>query len=494
MAAGPSRGDGGTAHHHAPFLAVKDINKPPSRRMAGLYLVEPVLAVYAFSTFLNFPIVPQYIYRRLWQDLTNTTYSIDDDGIRCSANSSINHTNKQEEVQKAASMFYLYSDLSSIIPSLTVTLLVVAYSDYRGRKITIILPVVGCLLYCVSFLAISFFELNLYLLIVANCVSSLFGGYGTMLGGCFSYIADLCDDKKKKTLRMAVLDMVLGLLSGIASLSTGYFLRAAGFNWPIFTAFLFQGANLFYVIFILEETVKPADLQVTTRGSLHLPLRKMASAIYQIFSLASPRRKTLLVLTLLIFSTFTFTYMGGLATVTLYELNEPLCWSEILIGYGSALSTSVFITSFIGVFVFTRFLPNVAVVFIGLLSVMSGLIMTAFAKTTLLMFLVRVPMLMAIMPAPVLRSMLSNIVSKSQQGALFACVACLESLSTNVALTVYNSIYAATVAWFPGFCFLLAGGLCLLPISMLFVVWFLGPDTSEEAEALMSEDGSLPSV
>ncbi|KPP76323.1 solute carrier family 46 member 3-like [Scleropages formosus] len=434
--------------------------------MVGLYLVEPVLAIYAFSTFLTFPLVPQYIYRRLWQDLTNTTYSTDDDGSRCISNSSINHTNKHEEVQKAASLFSLYSELSSIIPSLIVTLLLVAYSDYRGRKITIILPVVGFLLYAVAFLAISFFELNIYLLIMASCISSMFGGYATMLGGCFSYVADRCDDKKTKTLRMAAVDMVLGLLSGVASLCTGYFLRAAGFNWPIFTAFLFQGVNLLYAVFVLEETVKLPDL-MTVSGPLHISLQKLGSAIYQIFALASPRTKTLLVLMLLIFFTFSFSFVGSLSIVTLYELNEPLCWSEILIGYGSALSTFVFLTSFIGVFVFSRFLPNVAIVFIGLLSVVAGLIMTAFAKTTLVMFLARVPMLLSVMPAPVLRSMMSSIVSKTEQGALFACVACLESLSTNVAVAVFSSIYAATVAWFPGFCFLLGGLLCLFPISML---------------------------
>ncbi|KAJ8412520.1 hypothetical protein AAFF_G00128560 [Aldrovandia affinis] len=458
----------------------------------GLYLVEPIVAIYAFASFLVFPLVQQYVYRRLWEEITNTTYPVADQTSRCAANSS-NHSSYHEEVQKAASLFSLYSELFSMIPSLIVTLMLVAYSDHRGRKITIILPLVGALIYTASFLAISFFELNLYLLIVSNFVSSLFGGVGTLLGGCFSYIADLCEDGKSRTLRMAGIDMVIGLLSGVASLSTGYFLRAAGFNWPFLTSALFQCANLLYAIFVLEETVMPPDPQPDQENSQsRWPMLKLVYGVYQLFATGGQRKNTLLVLLLLTFATYCFANMGGLSMVTLYELNEPLCWSEILIGYGSALSTVVFLTSFVGVTLLSRCLPNAAIVLIGLLSVMSGLVMAVFAKTTLMMFLVRIPMLLAIMPAPVLRSMLSKVVLKSEQGALFACVAFLESLSSNVAFAVFSSLYAATVAWFPGFCFLLAAGLCLIPMALLGAVGFVGSDKSEEAEAILSAEETYP--
>lgn len=275
-----------------------------------------------------------------------------------------------------------------MIPSLAVTFILVAYSDQRGRKITIILPLIGSLFYALSFLAVSFFELNLYLLIVASFVSALFGGSGTFLGGCFSYIADLCEDGQQKTLRMAGVDMVIGLLSGVASLSTGYFLRAAGFNWPFFTSALFLCFNLLYAVFILEETLqRPPDDPLD--GSLRrTAMRQLAYGVYQLFAGASRRRNILLVLLLLLFSSFSFANMGGLSMITLYELNQPLCWTEILIGYGSALSTTVFLTSFVGVTVFSRCgVPDLVIILMGILSVMAGMTLVAFVKTTLMMFL-----------------------------------------------------------------------------------------------------------
>lgn len=52
-------------------------------------------------------------------------------------------------------------------------------------------------------------------------------------------------------------------------------------------------------------------------------------------------------------------------------------------------------------------------------------------------------------------------------GALFAAIGFMESLTNNVASGVFNSIYAATLTWFPGFVFLLSAGLCVIPLSTL---------------------------
>lgn len=293
-------------------------------------------------------------------------------------------------VQRQASLFSLYTDLFSTIPSLIVTLMLVAYSDRGGRKITIIMPLIGTFIYILSFLTVSYFELNVYLLIGSSLLSSLFGGLGTFLGGCFAYIADLCEDGHQKTLRMAGLDMMIGLLAGVASLSTGYFLRAAGFNWPFLTSALCLCLILIYAIFILEETVKktPTDAVSLEGSTQSSALKQMIYGVYRMFAGASCRCKTVLFLLMLIFTSFTFAYFGGIALMTLYELNEPLCWSEILIGYGSALSTTVFLVSFVGVSAFTYCgVPQLLIVMIGILSVTSGMVMVAFAKTTLLMFI-----------------------------------------------------------------------------------------------------------
>lgn len=252
------------------------------------------------------------------------------------------------------------------------------------------MPLVGTLIYTLSFLAVSYFKLNVYLLIGSSLLSSLFGGLSTFLGGCFAYVADLCADGNQKTLRMAGLDMMIGLLAGVASISTGYFVRDAGFNWPFITSALCQCLVLFYAIFILEETVKkaPDDAVALNGPPQSSALKHMISGVYQMFARASSRCRTILILLIVILTSFSFSYMGGISMITLYELNKPLCWTEILIGYGSALSTTVFLTSFGGVWGFTYCgVPQLVIVLMGIMSVMSGMLLVAFTKTTFLMFI-----------------------------------------------------------------------------------------------------------
>lgn len=96
--------------------------------------------------------------------------------------------------------------------------------------------------------------------------------------------------------------------------------------------------------------------------------------------------------------------------------------------------------------------------------------MTAFARTTLVMLLARLPFLFTIVPLSVLRSMMSKVVLSTEQGTLFACIAFLETLSGVTAVSTFNGIYSATVAWFPGFTFLLSAGLLLIPVISLCVI------------------------
>ncbi len=56
-------------------------------------------------------------------------------------------------------------------------------------------------------------------------------------------------------------------------------------------------------------------------------------------------------------------------------------------GYGSALSSLIYLGSFAGVALLSRCLPDAYIILLGLTSVAAGLIMAAFAKSTLLMLL-----------------------------------------------------------------------------------------------------------
>ncbi|XP_073730337.1 lysosomal proton-coupled steroid conjugate and bile acid symporter SLC46A3 isoform X1 [Misgurnus anguillicaudatus] len=460
--------------------------------MGRVYLIEPVVGLYAFTMFMTYPLLQQYVYRRLWLQLSGTPYPAES-----LSHCSNNHTNVSihEAVQKETSIFLLQCELFFLIPSLVSALLLVSYSDYRGRKVAIIPPLVGDALFTLSYVIVSRYSFNLKYLLASSFLTGMMGGPTSLIGGCFAYVADLCgeDPEGRKTVRMARLDMILGVLSGLASLCTGFYINAAGFTWPFLTAFLMHLLNLCYVMGVLKEslvlsTSNPTNDVPRVHGSQALAAR--LQGVYLLFAASTRRRNVLLLLLLTAFAFYKFSIQGGMSIFILYELNTPLCWSEVLVGYGSALSTAIFLVSFAGVALLSRCLRDGYIILLGLMSVAAGLIMTAFAKTTLLMFLVRLPLLLSIMPIPVLRSKMSKLVAGSEQGAMFACVAFVEILSAGVSFAMFSSIYAATLSWFSGFTFLLAASFSLIPATLICVVLCLRLDEYEESNILIEDNNT----
>lgn len=65
--------------------------------MKGLYFIEPIVAIYAFASFMVYPLVQQYVYRRLWQEITNSSYPVSDNTSQCAKNAS---HNRQQDVSE----------------------------------------------------------------------------------------------------------------------------------------------------------------------------------------------------------------------------------------------------------------------------------------------------------------------------------------------------------------------------------------------------------
>lgn len=455
--------------------------------MGFLYLVEPVMAIYCFATFASFPIMQQYVYRIFWQDEFNSTVFYDDNISHCETNQSNPNYIHEKEVQKRASMFYTTLDLSSLIPSLLMALILVSYGDQHGRKASLLLPSIGSLLTISAYCSVSFFDLPLEILYLSAVFSGFLGGFATFIGGCFSYIADIAKDVQKKNVRIAFIDMILGVSSGVAGITSGYIIRALGFKWSFALPAFLHILNILYILFILEETVKRSEFQQNVLSKEGF--KELFSGVFVLFKHASCKKRVAISLLLFAFMSYLFANFGALSLFTLYELDSPLCWDPVLVGWGSALSTFCFVGSFLGVFLFTRCLKDAYIVFIGIASWIGGVTMAAFATTTLTMMLVRLPLLFSVMPLPVLRSMMSKVVLENEQGALFACIACLESLTGSLTLAVYNSIYAATVLWFPGFCFLLSAALSLIPFAVVWLLLCIGYQERDHV-LLINEESS----
>lgn len=275
-------------------------------------------------------------------------------------------------------------DLSGAIPSILVAFVLVANGERYGRKISLVLPLVGSLVSSTFYSLISFYSLPLVLFLPLAFISGLFGGMATFLGGAFSFVVDLCESQKQKTIRIAIVDLVLGLMSGLGGLASGFILKGIGFEWTFLAVSLLYIVTIFYTTCCLDETVRVPEFQAQ---SLRERFKETFSGFYVLCKSSSPKKQTSIILLLCTFMAYLFVLIGGYALYTLYELNAPLCWDAVYIGYGAAVSTAVSLIGFLGIVFLARCLRDIYLVVIGIFSFIGGMVMTAFATTTLLMFL-----------------------------------------------------------------------------------------------------------
>ncbi|XP_020032412.1 lysosomal proton-coupled steroid conjugate and bile acid symporter SLC46A3 isoform X2 [Castor canadensis] len=432
--------------------------------------VEPAILLNAFAMTLTIPLTTQYVYRRIWEESGNYSFVSKDSNVsECDQNKSSPIFAFREEVQKKVSLFSLQMDISGLIPGLVSTFMLLSSSDNYGRKLPMVLSSVGALVTSIWLCLLSYFAFPVQLLIASTFIGALCGNYTTFWGACFAYIVDQCKEHKQKTIRIAIIDFMLGIVTGLTGLSSGYFIRELGFVWSFFIIAVVLIVNLTYILFFLSDPMKESLSQPITMSCCE-GFKDLFYRTYMLFKNRPGKQRCLLCLLIFIIVIYFFVIIGISPVFTLYELGSPLCWNEVLIGYGSALGSVSFLSSFLGIWLFSFCMEDIHITFIGIFTTMVGMAMAAFARTTLLMFLVRVPLLFAIMPLSVLRSMLSKVVRSTEQGALFACIAFLETLSGVTAVSAFNGIYSVTVAWYPGFTFLLSAGLLLVPAISLCVV------------------------
>ncbi|XP_074072242.1 lysosomal proton-coupled steroid conjugate and bile acid symporter SLC46A3 isoform X2 [Macrotis lagotis] len=459
--------------------------------MKKIMFIEPAIFLSAFALSLTSPLTTQYIYQRIWKETSNYSY-IDNSNIsECETNKSNPIYGIQKEVQKKASFFSLQMDLSGLIPGIVVTFILLSNSDQKGRKGPLILSSIGALASSIWLCLLSYLGLPIQLLIASTLISAFCGNSATFLGGCFAYIVDQCKEEKQKTIRIAIIDLILGLVTGLTGLSSGYFIKELGFMWSYFIISVALTINLIYIVFFLEDPISVSSSQDSST-SWSKNFKKSFLRAYMLFKNIRGKQRTLLCLLLFTMITYFFVVFGSSPIFILYELNSPLCWNEVYIGYGSSLASISFLTSFLGIWIFSYCLKDVYIVFIGIFTTTGGMALASFAKTTLVMFLVRIPFLFTFMPLSVLRSMLSKVVPSTEQGTLFACIAFLETLVGVIAYSAFNGIYSVTVAWFSGFTFLLSAGLLLIPGISLCVIMCTSWD--EDDRAFLIQESSEENV
>ena len=254
-------------------------------------------------------------------------------GLNSSDNCDMNHSDPaymaRESVQAEATNWSMYGSLLGFLPSIISPIILGSLADKYGRRFLFILPNIGSILAVAVYMVTIHFKLPIWVLLFAQ-IESCFGGMGVLITGSFAYIADTVPPKKR-ALRMTVIDSVSLANGAVGSLFVGYWIKAQGFFNPLIFVICGKFLALIYAIFIIPETLKQDD--TNEPRCRKLAFKDTISAINLcLYDNGTRRRWKLNVL-------LGAVCVGELVTIysvmLLYQMNAPLCWGSVQIGYFS---------------------------------------------------------------------------------------------------------------------------------------------------------------
>ncbi|NXE24695.1 TSCOT protein, partial [Ardeotis kori] len=385
----------------------------------------------------------------------------------------------EDAQQKAISNFYIIYNLVLGLSPLVSAYGLSKLGDRVHRKIPICFPLLGYLGSKTLLLLLILLGWPIEVMYGAAAFNGLTGGFTTLWAGIMA-LGSLGSSESRRSLRLIIIELVYGLAGFLGSTASGYLF--VGFSDRYQEGTVLVGCSiacyafcLLYSTFVLAVP-KPAascpakDKSEEEVGSQISACKEAARSSQPTESSSStPVSPSKLIIIMLFVAAILYdlAVVGAMNVLPLFLLRKPLSWNAMEIGYSNAAGYVIFITSFLGVFVFSRYLRDITMIMIGVASFSTGILIVAFVRWTFLFYIARAVMLFALIPLPTIRSMLSKHVEGSSYGKVFVLLQ-LSLVTTGVVTsTVYNKIYQNTLNWYSGFCFILSflvGCLSLLPL------------------------------
>uniref|UniRef100_A0A672QME0 Solute carrier family 46 member 2 n=1 Tax=Sinocyclocheilus grahami TaxID=75366 RepID=A0A672QME0_SINGR len=370
-----------------------------------------------------------------------------------------NATDRDSE-QKAITNFNMTFNMVLKFMPIVPAILLAKVGDRGYRKVPIVVPLVGYFLSRGLLLLDIVLEWPVQVLYAVPVIHGLCGGFASYWAGVMALVS-VCSGEEERSVRIMRTELVYGVAGFIGSLASGHL-----FN--LYTVGLQQGAilsSLCVLLYFLCLLYAAFFLRVGLFSELGERQERRESV-----GIINHEARDKINIALLFGSgiLYDIAVAGGMEMLVAYVLKDPLNWGATEVGYGNAAGSLLFITSFLGVKMFTKCsVRDESMVMIGMVSFAAGIYFMAFVTTTPMYFLARSITLFALIPMPTIRSLLSKQVRGTSYGITFVMLQLSFKLASLVTTPIYTEIYQATLNTFPGFVFILSSIFTFLGILVI---------------------------
>lgn len=375
------------------------------------YLTGPILFLHIFAFVMSLTTsglyVPFYISTTLFPLRTVPVST----GSICVVNESV-ASPETETIQKKATAFNIYVSLVSGIPAVIASVFLGAFSDRFGRLFLFLAPSIGQIISKLILLFIVYYRIDINFILIGSAIEGSTGGFLALLMAAFSYIADITENNKQRSVAIAFLEIAVGLGLVLGRFCTGYFIKATNFVWPQVAACCIYTVVIIIIIFVLPETRKPKTESPSKETSCLTHVEKIFS-----FYVSKSADRWKYNICILIFFATGITAVGRSGVDILYQISQPFCWDSVKVGWlGAVIGLFQNVICMGMIKVFHLCLNDEGVSILGSISGISGFMITAFASTDIMLYLAAVVGGGAVLTLPMIRAIMSRMTSPDKQG------------------------------------------------------------------------------
>lgn len=460
--------------------------------------VEPVL----FLSFLAMGIYPVIQQVGMYRVVCEQTYVARPE-VDCQhlANVTVDGVVAENVVQEQVAMWNMALGLAYMIPGFVADIFLGAYGDRYGRKVNMLLGMVGLMISLYPLVVLFTYPLMpMYILVIANVVTGFTGYISITMISALAYLADTVLKPEDLTVRMAAVTVIMNLASIIGPLvaSAGTNTMTQAESILVCQAFL---TAAFLLCMVMIRHVPPALLrrQLQERQDKKQPVaptppetppksppgegkpkETICGIIYSLLrdawlTYTKPRKGHIRLYLLISASVFFLNTLSEgirMTIITLFVQKAPLSWDQDMIGYyRSAQSAMSMVGTTFGVLVFKKLfkLTDTFVILIACCSHMAEMVLMAFSNSTWMVFTAAASGCLAMLAMPCTQSFLAKLVGPEETGKAFTAFGISANIAFLVSSAIYNPIYAATVSFFSGFVFLFATG--IIGLAFVATLW-----------------------
>ncbi|KAK5900657.1 hypothetical protein CgunFtcFv8_025600 [Champsocephalus gunnari] len=386
-----------------------------------------------------------------------------------SVNATYTDVSEEDSQQKFMTDFFLIYNLIIGLTPILPAMLLARLGDRGWRRAPIMLPLSGYLLSRLALLLVVLFRLPLEVMYGAGVVFGLSGGFCAYWPGVMTLasLGSTAKDRSKVLMRVELLYGGAGLVGSLVS----------GHLFLLYSSSTQHGSILLSVSTLLHLLCLLHSITLLQVKPVPIPEPEDACDLLPRVPVEAPVGRNMVNVALLFVAAMLYVSAvgGGIEILGPFVLKEPLSWSATQVGYGNAAGCTIFLTSFLGVMVFRRYISDTSLILIGMLSFALGIYFMSFVTATYMFYLARSLSLFALIPMPTIRSLLSQQVPASSCGTTLTSLQLALKFASLAYLPAFTKIYQRTLGWFPGFVFTLSSIITVLGMIPICVIGCRSP-------------------